>query len=115
MLPSDARAEGPALLDADTDGEDAMKRDLVIAMVIAGWLSLVLLLMALVDAPQRCENNLALVGFGVALLLGGGALARVYAVTYRHSPLTERLGRAALIALGAVGLLLGLVGAISQC
>ncbi len=92
-----------------------MKRDAAILLVMIGWLSLVLLFMFLVDAPERCENNVMLVAACAAVLPGSGALVRVSAATYRHSPLTERLARVAFIALGAVGLLLGLVGAISQC
>ncbi len=90
-----------------------MKRDVAIALVVVGWSGLLVLVSALVDAPQRCENSVLLMGGGVALLLGSGALGRVYAA--RHSQLTGGLGRALFIAFGAVSLLLGLVGAISQC
>ncbi len=92
-----------------------MKRAPVIALLVAGWLSLLVLFLSLGVVPECIGNSVVLVGLGVALLLGGGALARVSAATYRHSPLAERLGRVAFIALGAVGLLLGLVGASSQC
>lgn len=88
-----------------------MKRDLAITALVAAGLSGLLLLLLLPGVvSERIGNSVVLIGFGIALLLGGGALARVSTATYRHSPGTERLGRAAFIALGAISLLLGLVG-----
>ena len=92
-----------------------MTRAPVIALLVAGWLSLLVLLLLLGVVPECLGNSMVLGGIGGALLLGGGALARVSAATYRHSPLAERLGRAALTALGVVALLLGLVGLIRGC
>ncbi len=92
-----------------------MKRAPVIALLVAGWLSLLVLFLSLGVVPECIGNSVVLVGLGVALLLGGGALARVSAATYRHNPLAERLGRASLTALGVVALLLGLVGLIRGC
>lgn len=91
-----------------------MTRNAAIMLLVAGGLGaigLILPILALTDSTvlARRLNSVVLIAFGVILLAGSGALTRIYAITYRLAPTTQRFGRMFLIAIGIISLLLGLV------
>ena len=84
-----------------------MTRAPVIALLVAGWLSLLVLLLLLGVVPECLGNSMVLGGFAGALFLAAGGPAGVSPATYLHTPLANGLGGAALTPLGVLPSLLG--------
>jgi hypothetical protein len=76
-----------------------------------GTVALILIILALSGSNllARIPNSAVLIAFGIALLVGSSALARISASAYRLTPATQRIARISFLALGSLSLGAGFI------